>query len=63
MARDCPDRYELHYLIDQWMLTSDRQRGADWRNGGPGAPAGPTAGHIGTGDAVDREYDVSCSTR
>ncbi|EHK96471.1 putative Branchpoint-bridging protein [Glarea lozoyensis 74030] len=41
MARDCPDR----------------QRGANWRNDGPGAAPGPTAGHIGTGDAVDREYD------
>ncbi|EPE35100.1 Eukaryotic type KH-domain (KH-domain type I) [Glarea lozoyensis ATCC 20868] len=39
MARDCPDR----------------QRGANWRNDGPGAAPGPTAGHIGTGDAVDRE--------
>jgi hypothetical protein len=44
------------------MLTSGRQRGANWRNDGPGAPPGPTAGRIGTGDAVDREYEVSsCS--
>ncbi len=42
MARDCPDR----------------QRGADWRNGPQGgAPGGPTAGRIGDGDAVDREYE------
>ncbi|KAG0652236.1 Branchpoint-bridging [Hyphodiscus hymeniophilus] len=41
MARDCPDR----------------QRGANWRNDGPGGPPGPTAGLIGTGDAVDREYE------
>ena len=43
MARDCPDR----------------QRGASWRNDGPGAPR--TAGRIGSsggGDAVDREYEV-----
>ncbi|KAG8534065.1 uncharacterized protein KY384_000908 [Bacidia gigantensis] len=42
MARDCPDR----------------QRGADWHNGPPqgGAP-GRTAGRIGGGDAVDREYE------
>jgi splicing factor 1 len=38
----------------------DRQRGADWRNGDAG-PAAPTAGRIGTGDAVDREYEVSNS--
>ncbi len=37
-----------------------RQRGADWRNG-PGAPAGPSVGRIGSGDAVDREYEV-CTT-
>ncbi len=45
MARDCPDR----------------QRGADWRNGPPGGatPGRPTAGRIGGGDAVDREYEVS----
>ena len=45
MARDCPDR----------------QRGADWRNGAPAgaAPGRPTAGKIGGGDAVDREYEVS----
>ncbi|KAH8778252.1 hypothetical protein F5882DRAFT_407778 [Hyaloscypha sp. PMI_1271] len=43
MARDCPDR----------------QRGANWRNDGPGGPPGPAAaaGRIGTGDAVDREYE------
>jgi splicing factor 1 len=48
MARDCPDR----------------QRGSDWRNNGgfpgdrgPGGPGGPRA--IGTGDAVDREMEVS----
>ncbi|KAL6713329.1 hypothetical protein ACLMJK_008794 [Lecanora helva] len=43
MARDCPDR----------------QRGADWRNGPTpgGMPGGPTAGRIGGGDAVDREYE------
>ncbi|KAH6720275.1 hypothetical protein BKA61DRAFT_668187 [Leptodontidium sp. MPI-SDFR-AT-0119] len=38
MARDCPDR----------------QRGANWRNDGPGAA--PAAGLIGAGDSVDREY-------
>ena len=45
MARDCPDR----------------QRGADWRNGptGGAAPGRPTAGRIGGGDEVDREYEVS----
>ena len=44
MARDCPDR----------------QKGSDWR-AAPGAPGpgGPTAGRIGAGDAVDREYEVS----
>jgi splicing factor 1 len=43
------------------MLTGGRQRGANWRNDGPGGPPGPTAaaGRIGTGDAVDREYEVS----
>lgn len=48
MARDCPDR----------------QRGADWRNGPQGAPAGgrPAAGRIGGGDANDREYEVSLLT-
>lgn len=40
------------------MLTGSRQRGANWRNDGPGAPA-PAAGRIGAGDAVDREYEVS----
>lgn len=38
----------------------DRQRGADWRNGPPSAA--PTAGRIGGGDAVDREYEVSLVT-
>ncbi|SPN98760.1 related to Branchpoint-bridging protein [Cephalotrichum gorgonifer] len=38
MARDCPDR----------------QRGASWRNDGPGRGAGG-----GGGDAVDREYESS----
>lgn len=33
----------------------DRQRGADWRNGPQ--QGGPTAGRIGEGDAVDREYE------
>lgn len=43
MARDCPDR----------------QRGASWRNDGPGG-ARPGAGRIGGGgDVVDREYEVS----
>ena len=43
MARDCPDR----------------QRGSDWRNnGGYGGRGGPR-GAIGTGDAVDREMEVS----
>lgn len=42
MARDCPDR----------------QRGADWRNAGPGGPPGPATGRIGAGDAVDAEYEV-----
>jgi splicing factor 1 len=41
------------------MLTSGRQRGANWRNDGPGGPPAPAAGRIGTGDAVDREYEVS----
>jgi hypothetical protein len=44
MARDCPDR----------------QRGANWRNDGPGGPPGPSAGRIGgSGDVVDREMEVS----
>ncbi len=45
MARDC----------------LDRQRGSDWRNGGGygGGPRNPRA--IGTGDAVDREMEVSFS--
>lgn len=35
----------------------DRQKGASWRNDGPPRPA---AGRIGSGsgDAVDREYEV-----
>ncbi|TVY23486.1 Branchpoint-bridging protein [Lachnellula hyalina] len=41
MARDCPDR----------------QRGANWRNDGPGGARPPAAGQIGAGDAVDREYE------
>lgn len=41
MARDCPDR----------------QRGASWRNDGPGRPGAPRIG--GGGDVVDREYEVS----
>lgn len=64
MARDCPDRYGYRLCSrNRAMLTSGRQRGANWRNDGPGAPAGPgaTAGRIGSGDAVDREYEV-CST-
>jgi hypothetical protein len=60
MARDCPDRSaSLRYFYNVKILTYYRQRGANWRNDGPGAAPGPTAGHIGTGDAVDREYDVS----
>lgn len=35
----------------------DRQRGANWRNDGP-VPNRPA---IGGGDAVDREYEVSCN--
>ncbi|KAI9055186.1 hypothetical protein LZ554_000150 [Drepanopeziza brunnea f. sp. 'monogermtubi'] len=41
MARDCPDR----------------QRGASWRNDGPGAGPAAGVGRIGAGDAVDREYE------
>ncbi|KAA8568660.1 hypothetical protein EYC84_007668 [Monilinia fructicola] len=42
MARDCPDR----------------PRGANWRNDGPPGPnAVPGQGRIGSGDAVDREYE------
>ncbi|KAI9794543.1 MAG: hypothetical protein M1816_004430 [Peltula sp. TS41687] len=43
MARDCPDR----------------QRGANWRNDGPGGFGGraPPGKAIGQGDAVDREYE------
>lgn len=33
----------------------DRQKGASWRNDGPPR----AAGRIGSGDAVDREYEVS----
>jgi hypothetical protein len=59
MARDCPDRYEPRHDHAGRELTYDRQRGANWRNEGPGAPAGPgAAGRIGSGDAVDREYEV-----
>lgn len=36
----------------------DRQRGSDWRNnGGYGGRDAPRA--VGTGDAVDREMEVS----
>lgn len=44
MARDCPDR----------------ARGANWRNDGPNGnlPGQGSAGRIGGGDAVDREYEV-----
>jgi hypothetical protein len=60
MARDCPDRYGFFgYIGNRKMLTYRRQRGANWRNDGPGAAPGPAAGRIGTGDAVDREYEVS----
>src|ERR1700712_6107671 len=62
MARDCPDRYGYRrYCHQMKMLTCSRQRGANWRNDGPGGPPGPAAaaGRIGTGDAVDREYEVS----
>lgn len=37
----------------------DRQRGSDWRNNGGAGARGPRA--IGTGDAVDREMEVSSS--
>ena len=47
MARDCPDR----------------QRGANWRNDGPPVAGRPEAGRIGSGDAVDREYEVRIPTR
>ncbi|XXG99959.1 hypothetical protein Hte_006300 [Hypoxylon texense] len=33
----------------------DRQKGASWRNDGP--PRAAAAGRIGSGDAVDREYE------
>jgi hypothetical protein len=59
MARDCPDRYAYFaFLRARRMLTYSRQRGANWRNDGPGGPPGPAAGRIGAGDAVDREYEV-----
>jgi len=41
------------------MLTVYRQRGANWRNDGPGGPPAAGVGRIGAGDAVDREYEVS----
>lgn len=41
------------------MLTGYRQRGANWRNDGPGGPPAAAVGRIGAGDAVDREYEVS----
>lgn len=41
------------------LLTCGRQRGANWRNDGPGAAAPAGVGRIGAGDAVDREYEVS----
>ncbi len=59
MARDCPDRYEIYSGRGTRMLTFSRQRGANWRNDGPGGPPNPAAGRIGAGDAVDREYEVS----
>ncbi|TQN67836.1 Branchpoint-bridging protein [Colletotrichum shisoi] len=34
----------------------DRQKGASWRNDGAGSGRGP-AGRLGSGDAVDREYE------
>jgi len=43
MAKDCPDR----------------QKGTNWRNDANGSGPNPTAGRIGGGDAVDREYEVS----
>ncbi len=59
MARDCPDRLEYYTLNRrERILTFCRQRGANWRNDGPGGPPGPAAGRIGAGDAVDREYEV-----
>lgn len=63
MARDCPDRLVAEYYL-HWngRLTAPRQRGANWRNDGPGGPPTPAAGRIGTGDAVDREYEVSLIT-
>lgn len=60
MAKDCPDRLECEPLSEGIWLIHDRQRGADWRNAPPTGP-GQTAGRIGAGDAVDREYEVSCT--
>lgn len=37
----------------------DRQRGANWRNG----PPAPGGGKVGSGDAVDREMEVSARLR
>lgn len=39
----------------------DRQRGSDWRNNGGAGGRAPRA--IGTGDAVDREMEVSSLVR
>lgn len=62
MARDCPDRYGYYrYRRTNRMLTGYRQRGANWRNDGPGAAPAAPGGLIGAGDAVDREYAVSFS--
>lgn len=59
MARDCPDRSaSQYYIYGNRVLTVFRQRGANWRNDGPGGPVPPAAGRIGAGDAVDREYEV-----
>lgn len=58
MARDCPDRLALNWIPHGRWLMNGRQRGANWRNDGPGGPPGPAAGRIGAGDAVDREYEV-----
>jgi len=59
MARDCPDRSGYHRYMQRTKLTGYRQRGADWRNGGPPSGPGQTAGRIGGGDAVDKEMEVS----
>src|SRR4051794_17026686 len=62
MARDCPDRYAYcRYSRKKKMLTGFRQRGANWRNDGPGAAPAAGAGLIGAGDSVDREYAVRLS--